>query len=49
MKGTEKSGKASGSSDGLKKNYFYALRTRGEQQTTPDVVTGTLQVFSIDV
>ena len=40
---------ASGSNEALKKNHFYALRSRGEQETSPDVVTGMLKVFSIDV
>ena len=35
--------------DPPKKNQFYALRSRGEQESSPDVVTGMLQVFSIDV
>ena len=52
MKGQDKvSGQAqiSGSNGAPKKNYFYALRSRGERQTSPDVVTGMLKVFSIDV
>ena len=40
---------ASGSNEALKKNRFYALRSRGKQDTSPDVVTGILKVFSIDV
>ena len=39
---------ASGSSDSPK-NRFYALRSRGEQETSPDVVTSMLKVFSLDV
>ena len=39
----------SGSSDALKKNRFYALCSRGEQETSPDMVTNMLKVFSIDV
>ena len=39
----------SGSSDSPKKNRFYALRSRGEQGTSPDVVTGMFKVFSIYV
>ena len=35
--------------DHPKKNYFYALRFRGKQESSPDVVTGILQVFSINV
>ena len=52
MKSQEKgSGKAqpSCSSDSPKKNCFYALRSRGDQETSPDVVTGMLKVFSLDV
>ncbi|XP_027767790.1 uncharacterized protein LOC114074070 [Solanum pennellii] len=49
MKGQEKNGQASGSSDAPMKNHFYALRTRSEQETSPDVVTGMLQVFTIVV
>ena len=51
VRGQDKgSGKAqaSGSSDAPKKNRFYALRSKGEQETSPDVVTGMLKVFSID-
>ena len=33
---------ASGSSDAPKKNRFYALRSRGEQETSPDMVTESL-------
>ena len=40
---------ASGSSNALKKNFFYALRSRGEQENSPDVVTGMLKVLSLDV
>ena len=45
------SGKAqeSGSNDYYKKNHFYALLSRGEQETSPDVVNDMLKVFSIDV
>ena len=32
-----------------KKNRFYALRSRGDQKDSPDVVTGMLQIFSINV
>ena len=39
---------ASGSSDSPKKNRFYDLRSRGERETSPDVVTGLLKVFTID-
>ena len=40
---------ASSFSDAPKKNRLYALRSRGEQETSPDVVTGMMKVFSIDV
>ena len=33
---------ASGSSDAPKKNRFHALRSRGEQETSPDVVISML-------
>ncbi|XP_049356909.1 uncharacterized protein LOC125821531 [Solanum verrucosum] len=36
-------------SDAPKKNYFYALQARGDQVSSPNLVTGTLQVFLIDV
>uniref|UniRef100_M1BQ68 Gag-pol polyprotein n=1 Tax=Solanum tuberosum TaxID=4113 RepID=M1BQ68_SOLTU len=36
-------------SDAPKKNHFYALQSRGDQESSPNVVTGMLQVFSIDV
>ena len=39
----------SGSSDAPKKNRFYALRSRGEQESSPNVMTGMLNVFSLDV
>ena len=35
--------------DAPKKNHFYALCSRGEQESSPNVVIGTLQVFPIDV
>ena len=40
---------ASSSSDAPMKNHSYALRSRGELETSPDVVTGILDVFSLDV
>ncbi|XP_069148089.1 uncharacterized protein [Solanum lycopersicum] len=40
---------ASGSSDATKKNRFYAFRSRGEQEISPDVVTGMLKVFFVGV
>ena len=38
---------ASGSSDAPKKNHFYALRSRDEKETSPDVVTGMLKIFTL--
>ena len=32
-----------------KRNRFYALKVRGEQDNFPDIVTVMLQVFSINV
>ena len=50
MKGKNKdSGKASGSNDAPNKNRFYALRSRGEKDTSPYMVTGMLKVTCIDV
>ena len=40
---------ASDSSDAPQKNRFYAFSSRGEQETSPDLVTGMLKVFSPDV
>ncbi|WP_353824355.1 hypothetical protein [Acinetobacter baumannii] len=40
---------ASGSSDAPNKNRFYALRSMGEQEISPDVVNGILKVLSLDV
>ena len=37
------------SSDDPKRNQFYVLRSRGEQEESPDVVTDMLQVFSVDI
>ena len=35
--------------DILKRNQFYALHSRGDQEISPNDVTGMLQVFSINV
>ncbi|XP_049358413.1 uncharacterized protein LOC125823000 [Solanum verrucosum] len=35
-------------SNAPKKNHFYALQSRGDQKSSPDMVTGMLHVFSID-
>ena len=40
---------ASGSNEAPKKNRFNALCSRGEQDTSPDVVIGMFKVFSIYV
>ena len=40
---------ASGSNEAPKKKMFYALRSWGEQETSPNVVTYMLKFFSIDV
>ena len=48
----KRSGKDQSSAPSLeapKKNHFYALRSRGEQEDSSDVVTAMLQVFSINV
>ena len=39
---------ASGSNDTPNKNHFYDVRSKGEKETSPDVVTGMLKLFSID-
>ena len=36
-------------SDATKKKHFYALQSRGDQESSPDVVTGILQLFFFDV
>ena len=35
--------------EALKRNRFCALKTRGEKESSPDVVTGMLEVFSVNV
>ena len=32
-----------------KRNRFYELKARGEQESIPDIVTSMLQVFSVNV
>ena len=39
---------SSPSSDAPKKNHFNSLRSKGDQEDTLDVVTGMLEVFSIN-
>ena len=49
MKSQDKgSGQVCGPNESPKKNHFYALRSRGEQETSPDVLNDMLKVFSID-
>ena len=48
VKGSGQS-QASDSNKGQKKNRFSALCSRGEQETSPNMVTGMLKVFFIDV
>ena len=51
IKGQKKGGqaKATFSNEVPKKKFFYALGCRGEQKTSPDVVTGRFKVFPVDV
>ena len=53
MKGQDKGSvqaQPSGSNvDAPKKNHFYYLRSKGEKETSPNVLTGMFKVFSIDV
>ena len=48
-KGSGKDQSSCSNMDGPKKNHFYVVRSRGEQKSSPNVVTGILQIFSIDV
>ena len=48
-KGSGKAQESCFNVDPLKKNQFYDLLSRGEQETSPDLVTGMLKIFSIDV
>ena len=48
-KGKEKIGQSSGSSDSRENNRFYALHSKGEQGTYPNVVTDMLKIFTLDV
>ena len=41
--------KESGCSYAPKKNRFYALRSRVEQETSPDVVIGMLKISTLDL
>ena len=40
---------AGSSSDAPKENLFYALRSMGEKETSPNVMTGMLKIFTLDV
>ena len=40
---------SSGSNEAPKKNRFYDFLSRGDQQTSANVLTGMLKFFSIDV
>ena len=48
-KGSIQAQASSPSSNTLKSNRFYALHFRGEEEESADVVTGMLNVFSIDI
>ena len=48
-KGQQKGEQPSGASDAPKKNLFYALRTRDDQEDSPDVVTRVLLIFAVDM
>nr|XP_019069806.1 uncharacterized protein LOC109120449 [Solanum lycopersicum] len=49
VKGNGQSQPSGPSSVAQKRNCFYALKARGEQESSPDIVTGMLQVFSLNV
>ena len=42
-------GNSSGTGGGQRQNRLYALQARQDQEDSPDVVTGTLRVFDLDV
>ncbi|XP_015081364.1 uncharacterized protein LOC107024983 [Solanum pennellii] len=48
-KGNGQTQLGSPSSDAQKRNRFCALKAKGEKESSPDVVTGMIQVFSINV
>ncbi|XP_069145457.1 uncharacterized protein [Solanum lycopersicum] len=48
-KGSRKSQACGSDMDPPKKNHFYALCSRSEQESSPNVVTSMLQVFAIDI
>ncbi|XP_015075453.1 uncharacterized protein LOC107019477 [Solanum pennellii] len=48
-KGNSQVQSSSPSSEAPKRNRFYALKARGEQESSHNVVTGMLQAFSINV
>ena len=50
MRGKDKESiQESGFNDTPRKNNFYALRSSGEQETSPDMVTSMLKVFTVNV
>ena len=49
VKGNGQSQPSGPSSVAQKRNCFYALKARGEQKKSPNVVKGMLQVFSVNV
>ena len=48
-KGSTQAKTSDPSFDAPKRNHFYALRSRDNQEESPDVVSGILKVFSIDL
>ena len=51
MKGNDKGSLQESGSNVVspKKNRFYALHSRGKKESSPDVVTDMLEVFSLNV
>ena len=49
VEGRGKTQDSSSNVDPPKKNHYYALSSRGKKESSPNVGTGMLQVFSIDV
>ena len=47
-KGSSQAQSSGPSTDAPKKNNFYALRSKGDQEESPDVVTCMLHLFSIN-
>ena len=42
-------GNSSSTSSGQRQNRLYALKARQDKEGSPDIVTGTLRVFYLDV